>query len=186
MSEYILRPNQKGLPPPQDLLDDLARRGWNVDLNLKGHADSWEAIRFFRPGPPEEVECFLLHDPETHVFTLSLPALPAHGARELQYRVLESLLKRLGGIVEEVSNRKRRTLTQHELTVWGSKYRPFPLNLLQGDPGEVFWRLFPWAVAVAATLYSLFGPPEKRLPALVLAALALLSSVGLLYHSLRD
>jgi hypothetical protein len=184
MSEYILQPNQKQPPSPQDLLNDLSRKGWTVEMNLKGSPEAWEAIRFFRPGPPEEVECFLMHDPETSFFTVSLPDMPAHGAPELQFRVLESLIDRLDGKVIDSST--HRALTKAEWNDWASRYNPLPLRLFQGSPRDVFWRLFPPAVTVAGITCSIYGPVDKRLPALGLAFLALLATAGLFFHSARD
>ncbi|GEM_PF-1304889 len=184
MTEYLLRPSKKTPPLPQDLLDDLHKRGWQVELNLKAENGVWEDIRFFRPGPPEEIECFLLHDPEALTYIVSLPAMPANGAQELQFHVLDILLNRLGGAVEDYET--HRTLTQSELEAWARKYKSGLKGILSRPTHDLFWFLFPWVVSVGGILYSIFGNPVNRLPALLVTIPALLSAIGMTFFAHKD
>jgi hypothetical protein len=186
VTEYQVRPSRKQVPPAQDLLEGLHRRGWKVEINLKGEGGSaWETLRFFRPGPPEEVECFLLHDAAKNLYTVSLPAMPANGAPALQYHVVMTLVDLLGGSVEEAGS--GRTLTLAELDAWGARFHPLWSRLLKADPKHLGWALTAWAVAAAGLLYSAFGDPERRLAVLLLAGIpAFLAAVGLTFFSHRE
>ncbi len=184
ITSYRLRPAQKRLPAPQELLAALEKRGWKVEFDLEGHANAWESARLFKPGPPEEIECFLLFDPPTFCFTVSLPAMPAHGGPELQFQAVDSLRALLGGVVEDASN--GRVLDEKSLKAWAARFHHPFLRRIKSDPREAFWILFAWVVSLSGILFSIFGPEEKRLIALWVTAPAFLSALGLTFVGHHD
>jgi hypothetical protein len=184
IAKYRIRPAQKRLITPQEILEALEKRGWKVEFDLEGHASAWESARLFKPGPPEEIECFLLFDPPSFSYTVSLPAMPAHGGPELQFQTLDSLRAILGGTVEDASN--TRVLEEKDLQAWASRFHHPILRHLKDNPKEAVWMLFAWAVTLIGVTVSLFGPEEKRLVALLVTAPAFLSALGLTFAGHRD
>jgi hypothetical protein len=181
MTDYQIKPFREGHPSPQTLADDLERAGWKVEMTVTGPPDAWESLRFVRPAPPEEVECFVLFDRESGTYAVSLPATAGDGAHELQFRVVDALQKTTPCKV--IDPTLGRGLTQAELRDWASRYRPF--DFLRGSRREVFWRFFPLLVAAVAVYVALHGPGDRRMIAWILAALSILAGLGLLWKSNR-
>jgi len=172
LPEYIIKPGKKELPAGPYLLDELHRRGFPVEINIKGPADHWDAIRFYEPGPPE-IECFLSFEEEEGVYNVSVPTDSPHQAVDLQMFLVDLLLKDLGGQADNTATRERFTpqqfsvkLKDHHASTGGSK--------------DLFWIVFSWLVVSLGILVFFFSPQSRSLVPFIIL-FSLLSAVGLTY-----
>jgi hypothetical protein len=171
MAEYIITPDKKELPSGTYLLEELHRRGMPVEINVKGTAQKWDAIRFHEPGPPE-IECFASHDPEEGHFNVSVPSNASPAERELQLFLVDILLAKLGGQADNMSTRERYSAAQ-----FAAKMKKH--HAASSNRGEIFWLAFAWAVVVFGILLYFSIAPSLRSMDLTIVALAFVSALGL-------
>jgi hypothetical protein len=86
--------------------------------------------------------------------------------------------------VEDASN--GRVLDEKAIKTWAARFHHPLLRHIKRDPKEAFWVLFAWTICLLGILFSIFGPEEKRLAALLVTAPALLSALGLVFAGHRD
>lgn len=171
MAEYILTPAQKEVPEASYLLDEMHRRGFAVEINIKGTAKEWDAIRFSLAGPPE-IECFLSREGNGSFDLSTAQDAPAE-ASELQLNLADLLLSRLGGQLDNTATRERFTPASFTAK----------LKSLHGPAhpkGEWAWIVFSWAIVAAGLLVLLFSSQGRGLAAAI-TALSLVSAGGLTY-----
>src|SRR5579863_6303391 len=108
MPHYVISPEQKELPTGPHLMDELHRRGFPVEINVKGSAQSWNEVRFYEPGPPE-LECLLSFNEKDGNLKVSVSNDAPLEARELQIFLVDLLLKELGGQADNTDTRERFT-----------------------------------------------------------------------------
>ena len=176
MAEYILTPDEKEAPPGTYLLEELHRRGFPVEIRLKGSDRQWESVRFFEPGPPE-IDCLLSRD-EQGLLRVSIPQDAPQEARDLQLYLAEAILEKTGGYADHSSTRERYTAQQ-----LSAKLRM--LRRSDRGPRDLFWLIFAWAVVLlgGGAVYSLQAP--LRYAALLVLVVALLSAAGQTYSHLK-
>jgi len=172
LPEYIVTPESTQLPPAPALLEDLHRRGFSVEIALKGTADQWEAVRFLDPGPPH-VECNLSRDANGRL-TITTPSDAPHEALDLQAHLVGLLLDELGGQADNTHTRERfnreefaRKLKHHHAPKGGMK--------------ELAWIAFSWAVVLAAAFLYFSVPPHLKPVDLVVVFISFLSAAGFTY-----
>jgi len=178
MPEFILTPEQKTHPTAPDLLDQIHKVGFPVEINVKGKPDSWDALRFYEPGPPE-VECLVSFDGDTGKYNLHVSADAPAKAFELQLALVELFLKNLGGQVDNRHTRERFTASEFAL-----KMRLHRVS--QDNPWDWFWLVFSWLVVIFG-LFLFFGlHPTMKPYVLSIMALSLVSAVGLTYTRFKN
>jgi hypothetical protein len=157
-------------------MDELHRRRFPVEINVKGSAKEWQAIRFYEPGPPE-IECFLSFEEENGNFTVSTAIDSPPESAELQLNLIDILLDELGGQADNTATREHFTPQQ-----FAQKLKAFQLS----SPGskERYWIIFAWLV-VAIGLLIWFFSPHTRSIAPVIIALSFLSAAGLTYSHFK-
>jgi hypothetical protein len=171
MNEYIVIPEKKELPSGTFLLEELHRRGLQVEINIKGSADRWDSIRFCEPGPPE-IECVLYYDAQELRFNVSLEEnLPA-AAQELQIFIVEILLRELGGEAQEIATGKKYDDQSFKEKI--KKLAPPP-----HDSKELFWLAFSWIMVLMGAALVFHLPDSERTLVIVVESLALFSALGL-------
>lgn len=180
MPEYVVYPSHKTVPTPEYILAELHRRRWDVELNVQGGGRNWESIRFYQEGPPE-VECSIVHDSKYNRFHVGLPEFHPEKARDLQLNVVDVLLKTLGGDAED-SDTHRRFNAPEFATHMLFRKRPF----LAFEWKSLGWPLFAWLTTGFAAGVLLFGNPEARVPAAVLAVLSFACALGLTFYLKKD
>lgn len=177
MAEYVVTPHQKNLPSGPSLLEELHRRGYPVEINLKGAAEKWELIRFFDPGPPE-MECLVTYDATHGRFNVSVHADAPPQATELQMNLVDLLLKELGGQTDNSTTRER----------YSAKQFAAYLQKLHGTSGkakDMIWLAFSWGVVFLGTLLYFSLPPSMKPVDVVVVFLSLLSAGGLTYSHFK-
>jgi len=173
MAEYVVTPVKKELPEGPYLMDELHRRGFPVEINLKGTAQNWDAIRFYEPGPPE-IECFLSREENEGKFNVSLAADSPSEASELQLNLIDILLSGLGGQADNSATRER---------FGPGEFSAF-LKSRRGNSRELFWIGFSWLVVAAGISLWIFSPATRVIaPAVVF--LSLISAAGLTYSHFK-
>jgi hypothetical protein len=185
MTEYIVKPNKKGLPSGHFLLEELHRRGLPAALDLKGTDAKWDAILFSEPGPPE-MGCFLQFEASQGVFKITLPKDSPAEAQELQVALADILLRELGGKVHDTS-----TNDHHDLETFIQKTKKFSHPAKQGlgkvaggrtsqtQGRESFWMVLSWG-SVLLGLWIYFSIPRyHQTLTLAVVGLAALSAIGL-------
>jgi hypothetical protein len=176
MAEYILTPDQKEAPSGTFLLEELHRRGFPVEISLKGPDDHWESVRFHEPGPPP-VECLLSRDPQG-TYRVSIFHDSPLEALELQLYLVEAILQKTGGTADNSSTRERYTVKQ--LT---AKLRNF--HRTDRKTKDLFWLGFAWAVVVMGVAASFSLRPPLRSAAFLVLAVAFLSAAGQTYSHFK-
>ncbi len=175
MAEYILSPEKKERPSGLELMDELHRRGFSVEINLKGRDPEWDAIRFYQPGPPE-IECFLSFDPGNGSYAVAVSQDAPPSAADLQIFLVDTLLQNLGGRVDNIETRERFTPEEFAAKL---KRHHNPSNRKK----EWFWVVFSWAVAVLALgIYFGVAPPLRQLVALILVLSSLSAALQTYSH----
>ncbi len=178
MAEYILTPEKKNQPPALELMEELHRRGFPVEINLKGRDPKWDAIRFFQPGPPE-IECFLSFDADNGSYSVAVSQDAPPSAADLQIFLVDALLQNLGGQVDNVNTRERFTPEEFGARL---KRHHNPSERMK----EWFWVAFSWAVSVLALgIYFVVAPHLRQLVALILV-LSSLSALLQTYSHLKN
>ena len=177
MAEFLLTPETKNQPAGTRLMEELHRRGYPVEITLKGPDQAWQTVRFYEQGPPE-VECLLDFDSPNGTYKISVSRDASHPSADLQLHLVGALLQELGGRVDNLSTQERFTPSQ-----FAAKLRT------QGNPrrgaGELLWIGFAWAVAAGSFLALVMGPgPSRPIIGLVLA-FASLSAAGLTYFHFK-
>jgi hypothetical protein len=176
LPEYVIYPSHKTTPTPEYLLSEIHRRGWDVELNVKGGGRNWEGIRFFQEGPPE-IESYVLHDFKYNRFHVTVPETSPDGkAQDLQLHLVDVLLKTLGGDAENVETRKRFNAPEFASHMLFRKRPLLPFELR-----TLGWPLFAWLTVGFGAGIALFGRPEMLVPALVITGLAFLAALGLTF-----
>jgi hypothetical protein len=178
MPEYVLTPEKKELPSGPALMEELHRRGFPVEITLKGPANEWESVRFFEPGPPE-VECLLSFNPKNGSFTVTTPTTAPHEATEMQLFLVDILLKDLGGMADNTGTRERYSAKQ-----FAAKVRS--LHGVSRGTQDLVWIAFSWIVTLLGVLAFFLMDPQVRHMALIIAGLSLLSAAGQTYSYLKS
>ena len=157
-------------------MDELHRRGFPVEINIKGSADNWDAIRFYEPGPPE-IECFLSYSEEDNFYNISVSTDSPHQAMELQMFLVDLLLQKLGGQADNTATRERFTPEQ-----FAAKLKAHHGS--SSDKKEIFWIGFSWIVVVLGVLIYFFSPQSRSLAPFIVV-FSLLSAGGLTYSHFK-
>ena len=176
MPEYVISPEKKEMPSGPFLMEEMHRRGFPLEINVKGGADKWDAIRFYEPGPPE-IECFLSLDDENGRLNVSVSVDSPPHAFEMQMFLVELLLQQVGGQADNMTTRERLTLKEAT-----AKIRS--LHRGKAGPKDLVWIGFSWAVVALALLAYAFAPQSRGL-VLVLLTLSLASAAGLTYSHFK-
>lgn len=156
MAEYVLTPDKKERPSGIELLEELHRRGYPVEIHVKGQHPEWEAIRFTL-AQPAGAECLLSFEPADGLYRLSVAPDSPPAAAELQAFLLDTLLQGLGGQADNLQTRERFTPGE------------FAQRLKHlHDPGrkarDLFWLAFSWAVvALSLLIYFVISPGVRHL-----------------------
>jgi hypothetical protein len=177
LAEYRLTPFQKKCPAPSDLLRKLHERGFLVEVRLDGLADNWGALRFYEEGP-SELECFLIRDEETRDLTASIPQDSSPRSKELLLRLIDMLLKDLGGSIEEAA-------TQEHWTAEEFLEQNCHLSKSARPVKDWAWLLFSWILTVAAVAAYFNVPSNLHLLALTVIVFTGVSAVGLSFSSAK-
>lgn len=176
MPEYVIKPEKKELPAGPYLMEELHHRGFPVEINVKGSAAKWDAIRFYEPGPPE-IECFLSFSEENGTYSASVSDDSPYQAIELQMFLVDLLLKEVGGRADNSATRER--FTPQEFT---AKLRAHHGS--SNDKRELFWIGFSWVVVVLGVLIYFFSPQSRSLAPFIVF-FSLLSAGGLTYSHFK-
>jgi hypothetical protein len=177
MAEYIVTPDKKDLPSGPSLLEELHRRGYPVEINVKGTAEKWEMIRFFDPGPPE-MECLITHDAPNGRFSVSVSTDAPPQATELQMNLVDIMLRQLGGQTDNSTTRER----------YSAKQFTTHLKKLHGTSDkakDIVWLGFSWGIVVLGILLYFSLPPSMKPVDVVVVFLSLLSAGGLTYSHFK-
>ena len=178
MAEYVLIPEKKGPPPGTQLMDELHRRGFPVEINLTGPDQGWENIRFYKAGPPE-LECLLAYDPEGERYKISVSRDASPQSHELQFFLVDILLQELGGQVDNKSTLERFTPAEFARKL---KILHNPVRKVK----DLIWIGFSWAVVVAGLIALFAGShPSHEMVSLVLVV-ASISAAGLTYSYFKN
>jgi hypothetical protein len=177
MAEYVITPEIKALPSATGLMDALHKRGFPVEINLKGSDLEWDAVRFYEPGPPE-IECFLSYDPGDGVYTVSAPNDAVPETMELFHFLAGVLLQKVEGRADNPATRERYSAGQ-----FSAKLKKHKRS--SGKSKDIFWLFFSWGVVVVGSLVFLLIGTDLRYPALVVLFLSLLSAAGLTYSHFK-
>ncbi|HUO57496.1 MAG TPA: hypothetical protein VMV05_04900 [bacterium] len=172
MPEYAIKPEKVEAPTATHLSEEMHRRGFAVEMNIKGSPDQWEAIRFSEPGPPE-VECFLSYSDKRDALNVSVSVDSPPQAAELQMVLVDLLLSELGGQVDNLKTRERYTAQE-----FSEKLKH--LHGAKPGPKDLVWIVFSWAVVLLAVLILVLKPQTRGLAAMLLLA-SLASAGGLTY-----
>lgn len=158
-------------------MEDLHHRGFPVEINLKGPDQEWESVRFFEAGPPE-LECLLTHDPETGRYKISVYRDAPTRAHELQLFLVDTLLRELGGQVDNTTTLERFTSSQ------------FTAKLKAHGPmrkaKDWLWIGFSWTVVVAGLIALIAGSNQFRVMVGLVLVFASISAVGLTYSHFKN
>ncbi len=178
MAEYVLTPEKKDQPQGTQLMEDLHRRGFPVEINLKGPDQGWDSIRFYEAGPPE-VECLLAYDREKGRYKISVSRDASAQTHELQLFLVDSLLRELGGQVDNTSTLERFTPSQFSV-----KLRTLhnPMRKMK----DLVWIGFSWAVVVAGLMAFFSKSGQSRGVVGLVLVFALISAVGLTYSHFKN
>ena len=177
LPEYTIKPEKVDLPTATYLREEMHRRGFPVEINVKGSPDQWEAIRFSDPGPPE-VECFLSYSDKRDSLNVSVSVDAPHQAAELQMVLVDLLLQELGGQADNLKTRERYTAQE-----FSEKLKH--LHETKPGPRDLIWIGFSWAVVLLALLILILKPQTRGLAAMLLLA-SLASAGGLTYAHYRS
>jgi hypothetical protein len=170
MAEYIITPENTSLPTGPYLMEELHRRGFPVEITLKGEADDWRSIVFFEEGPPE-VKCTLSHDAKSGLFTISTTSRASLQSQDLQLFLVELLLQEVGGQADNTETRER----------YNQKQLSLKIKRLHGltTGADIFWLCFSWAIVLFAVLMYFSVDPNLRSMGLVVLVLSSLGAIGL-------
>ncbi len=172
MPHFVISPDKKSLPEGPRLMDHLHRRGFPVEINVKGTAQSWNEIRFYEAGPPE-LECLLSFNEKNGTLKVSVSNDASLEARDLQMFLVDLLLKELGGQVDNTDTRERYTPKEFAEKLkkqYGSTR----------NANDLLWIVFSWTVVVAGVAIFVLSPQFHGLVSIVVV-LSLLSAAGLTY-----
>ena len=149
-------------------------------MDLHSGNRGWESLRLSQTAPVE-LECFVVNDSNYHRFHVSLPEEYPETARDLQMHVVDILLKSMGGDAEDMATHHRFNAPEFAVQMLFQKrpLLPFTWKSLQ-------WPLFSWLTTSFGAGVFFFGKPEAKLPALALALIAFLCSVGLTLYLKKD
>ncbi len=178
MAEYVLTPESKDQPLGTQLMEELHRRGFPVEINLKGPDQGWESILFYEAGPPE-LECQLICEPETGCYNISVSRDASPQTQELQLFLVDALLQKLGGRVDNRSTLERFTPSQFTAKL-KSPHSP------RGETKDLVWIGFSWCVVVAGLIALFVGSDPSRLTIGFILAFAFVSAVGLTYSHFKN
>ena len=175
MADYLLTPEKGEQPSGLQLLEELHRRGFPVEIKVKGDSTQWESIRFSQEGPPL-VECSLSFDEGQGRYTVAIPHDSPLAAGELQMFLVDVLLKALGGQVDNLQTRERLTRAQ-----FAAKLRH--LHSRSGKAKDMIWLFFAWGVAILSLVIFFLITPGVRYLVLGVFLLSLASaSVQTILH----
>jgi hypothetical protein len=178
MAEYVLTPESQTQPLGTRLMEELHRRGFPVEINLKGTDEGWESIRFYEAGPPE-LECQLAYDEEAGRYKISVSRDASPQAHDLQLILVDSLLQTLGGQVDNTSTLERFTPAQFAAKL---KAPHSPM----GKTKDWIWIGFSWSVVVAGFIALFAGSGQSRMMVGLVLAFASLSAIGLTYSHFKN
>ncbi|HVZ80680.1 MAG TPA: hypothetical protein VHE12_07760 [bacterium] len=177
MSDYLITPESQERPVATRLMEELHRKGFPVEITLKGPDSGWESIRFTEHDGSNG-ECVLSLDPGAKVYRVSISPDAPLSARELQLYVVETLLREVGGFADHGTTRERLNLQQFSLKLQAHH---------SGDrkASDWAWVAFAWLVALGALVAFLRVEGPNRWTILVVLVFAGLSACGLTYLQLR-
>src|ERR1019366_42146 len=150
MPHFVISPDKENLPEGPHLMDQLHRRGFPVEINVKGTAKSWNEIRFYEPGPPE-LECLLSFNEKNGNLKVSVSNDASLEARDLQIYLVDLLLKELGGQADNTDTRERYTPKE-----FAEKLKRHYSSTRNSH--DLLWIVFSWAVVVAGIAIYIFSP----------------------------
>lgn len=176
MSDYLITPENRDQPAGTRLMEELHRKGYPVEITLKGPDSAWESVRFIEHDA-QGSECVVSLDPKG-VYRVSISPDAPLSARELQLYVVETLLKEVGGVADHSTTRESLNLQQ------------FSLKLKTHHAGDRkasdwVWVGFAWAVALGAFFAFARTEGPNRWTVLVVAVFASLSALGLTYSQIK-
>lgn len=178
MAEYILSPESRQQPSAFQLIEELHRRGYPVEIHLKGQDHQWESIQFSEPGSPE-ASCSLSFNSNTGRYTVSIPSNALAQAGDLQLSLVDSLLQTLGGHVDNTGTLERYTPEQFK-----ARLRKFHSS--SENHWDLLWIIFAWLVVVGGIVVYFSILDNRRYMVMVIIALSFLSAAGLTYSHFKD
>lgn len=172
MAEYIITPEKNFLPPAPRLMEELHRRGFPVEITLKGTAEEWQSVAFFEEGPPE-VQCALTCDPQDGRFVVATASNASPQSLDLQLFLVELLLQEVGGQADNSETRER----------YDKKQMSNKIKRLHGlsTGADIFWIVFAWVIVLLGVLLYFSIDPGLRTMNLVILVISALGAVGLTY-----
>ena len=175
MSDYLITPETRDQPAGTQLLEELHRKGFPVEITLKGPDTTWESIRFTEHDAKDS-ECILSFDGGT--YRISIPPDASFSSRELQLYLVQTLLQEVGGVADHGTTRERLNLEQFNLKLKSH-------HADDHKASEWVWIGFAWAIALGAffAFTQVAGP--NRWTVLIVAVFASLSALGLTYLQLK-
>jgi hypothetical protein len=178
MAEYVLTPEKNEQPSGLHMLEELHRRGFPVEIHVKGEDRKWETIRFSEAGPPE-VDCILSYDAESGLYTIFVSPDAPSPAVELQVFVVDALLQELGGRVDNTNTRERFTPEQFAEKI---RHHHSP----DRKRGDYFWMIFSWVVVVLALIMFFIIVPNLQHLVLVILFLSFVSALLQTYFHFKS
>jgi hypothetical protein len=177
MAEYLLTPEKKKPPAGTWLMDELHRRGFPVEIHLKGEDRDWETIRFCEEGPPE-AECLLAVEGPSGRYRISVSRDASLRAQNLQMFLVDTLLGEVGGQVNNSDTLERFTPGQFNVKL-KTIHNPM------GKANDLVWIGFSWAVVAVGFIALFVGPSHSRLIVAFVLAFSSLSAAGLTYFHFK-
>lgn len=177
MAEYVVTPETTVRPSGTELMEELHRQGFPVEIHVKGNAQLWESVRFLEPGPPE-IQCVLSWDPGQKTYTASVSDSSPEG-RDLLLYAVDALLQRVGGRADNSSTRERFTAGQFKALL--------KVHRASSDGRkDLLWVVFAWGVVGLAFLAYFSVAPGLHDLVLIVSVLSFLSAAGLTYSHFKS
>jgi hypothetical protein len=175
VSDYLITPETRDQPAGTELLEELHRKGFPVEITLKGPDNAWESVRFV-DHDAQDSEGTLSWDGK--VYRVSIPPDASFSSRELQLYLVETLLQKVGGVADHGATRERLNLQQFSLKLKAHH---------AGDrkASEWVWVGFAWAIALGACFAFTQVAGPNRWTVLIVAVFASLAALGLTYLQLK-
>ena len=176
MPDYVITPETNDPPAGTRLMEELHRKGFPVEITLKGPDGSWDSIKFFEEG--REAECVLSRLGDSNNYKVSVSRDASHASLDLQLHLVEAMLREVGGVTDHAVTRERLDLKQFSLKLQAHH---------SGDrkATDWVWVAFAWAVALGALFAFTQVAGPNRWTVLVIALFASLSAIGLTYLQLK-
>jgi hypothetical protein len=178
MAEYILSPESRQQPSAFQLIEELHRRGYPVEIHLNGEDHKWESIQFSEAGSPDTT-CSLTFNSTTGRYTISIASNALAQAGDLQLSLVDSLLQSVGGHVDNTGTLERYTPEQFKAKLRRS-------NPSAGRGWDLFWVFFAWAVVIGGLVVYFSIEDNRRYMVMMIIALSSLSAAGLTYSHIKN